>query len=121
MSRVLRIRGVRLASVAKMALVFYTVGYVAALGTIVVLWNVMQWVGFITTAEDALTTSLGLDDVTISGSDLLGVAVFGFGIIAVFGFVMTLLAALVYNAAGNIFGGLHLDTTLKRRRRDSSR
>lgn len=119
--RGLRIRGVRIPSVAKTAFVFFAVGYVAILGTLVVVWNVMQWVGFIADIEDLLTTSLGLDAVRIAGADLLGLAVVGFGIIAIIGFGLTVLAAAIYNATGKIFGGVHVDTTLTRRRRPIAR
>lgn len=92
-----------------------------ALGTLVVLWNLMRWVGFVGDVESLLTSTLGLDQVSISGGDLFGVAVFGLAILAAFGFVATLLAFVIYNAASNVFGGLRLDTTLTRRRTASAR
>ena len=114
--RGLRVRGVRLRSAARMTFVFFIVWYVASLLATILLWNVMHWVGFIALVEDALTSSLGLDEVSIAGGELLGLLVFGLGILAVFGFVFTMLGFALYNAAGNIFGGLTLDTTLTRRR-----
>ena len=113
----LRVRRIRLRSAAKMSFVFFAVWYVASLLAVLLLWNVMHWVGFIAYVEDVLTSSLGLDAVSIAGGDLLGLAVFGLGILAVFGFVFTMLGFALYNAAGDMIGGLTLDTTLTRRRR----
>ena len=115
--RGLRVRRVRLRSAARMSFVFFTVWYVASLLAAILLWNVMHWVGFVAYLEDALTSSLGLDAVSIAGGDLFGVVVFGLGILAVSGFVFTMLGFALYNAAGDMIGGLVLDTSLTRRRR----
>lgn len=116
--RGMRVQRVRLASVAQIAAVFFTLGFVVVLGTLVVLWNVAQTTGFVADLEETITTSLGLDAFEIDGGALFGVVAVGVGGLAVFGWVLTILLAGVYNATCAAFGGLAMETApLQRRRR----
>ena len=108
--RGMRIEGVRLGSVAKIAAVFLVLGYVTALGTLVVLWNAALAFGFVDSLEGTVTTSLGLDqEFTLVGQDLFRLAVVGIGLLMVLGLALTLLLALVYNVACSLFGGLAIE------------
>ena len=116
--RGMRIRRVRLRSVAKIASVFIALGYLVVMGSLVVLWNAALRLGFIDTVEETVTTSLGLEEFSLIGQDLFDVFVVGAGMLAVFSFVVILALALVYNAACSLFGGLAVETgPLHRRRR----
>lgn len=115
--RGLRIRRVRLKSVAKIASVFCILGYLSLLGTLVVLWNAAQGLGFIDDVEKLFTTSLGLETFDLVGQDIFDVVVVGAGLLTVLAYVMTLLMAIVYNATCSLFGGLALETGPLRRRR----
>lgn len=116
--RGMRIRRVRLRSVAKISAVFIALGYLVVMGSLVVLWNAALRLGFIDTIEETVTTSLGLETFTLVGQDLFDVFVVGAGMLAVFNYVVILALALVYNAACALFGGLAVETgPLHRRRR----
>ena len=115
--RGMRIEGIRLGSVAKIATVFLVLGYLTVLGTLVVLWNAALAFGFVDRLEKTITTSLGLDEpFTLVGQDLFRVAAVGLGVLTVLGLGLTLLLALVYNVACTLFGGLAIETGPLRRR-----
>ena len=116
--RGMRIRRVRLRSVAKLAAVFIALGSLVVVGSLVALWNAALALGFIDTLEETVTTSLGLETFTLVGEDLFDVVVMGVALLAVFAFVVSLALALVYNAACALFGGLAVEVgPLHRRRR----
>ncbi len=116
--RGMRIRRVRLASVAKLSFVFWLLAFAVLLGTVVVVWNVARAFGFITELEEVVTTSLGLDDFAIDGQALFGVATAVTAFVCALGWMMTVLLAAVYNASCAVFGGLAVETgPLQRRRR----
>lgn len=115
--RGLRIRRVRLKSVAALASVFFVLGYLVTIGSLVVLWNVAQRLGFVADFEDLIETSLGLDSFDVTGAGLFELAVVGFGIIFAIGLVITILLAIVYNAACALLGGLAVETGPLRRPR----
>lgn len=108
--RGMRVRRVRLGSVAVVAAVFWTLGFLVVVGTAVALWNVAQTLGFVTEIEDLLVTSLGLEAFQIDGDGLFTVVSVGAGIIAAIGWLLTVLLAAVYNATSALFGGLALET-----------
>ena len=117
-TRGLRIRRVRLRSVAKITAVFVVLGYLVFLGSLVAMWNVALALGFVDALEETVTTSLGLETFTLDGADLFDLALVGGALLAAFTFVGVLLLALVYNAACSLFGGLAVETgPLQRRRR----
>lgn len=115
--RGMRIRRVRLGSVAKLALVFHTLGFVVMVGTLVVVWNVAQAFGFVTTIEDTVVTSLGVESFDIDGSALFGIVVVGAAVLSALGWLITVLLAAVYNATCALLGGLAVETGPLRRRR----
>ena len=115
--RGLRVQRVRLWSVAKIAAVFYLLGYLATMATLVVVWNVALHLGFISTIEDAIASSLGLDSYQVVGQVLFNLFLVGLGALALLGLVVTLLLAVVYNASCALFGGVALETAPLRRAR----
>ncbi len=117
--RGMRIRRVRLASVAKLSLVFWLLAFAVLLGTVVVVWNAARAFGFITDLEEVVTTSLGLDEeFTVDGQALFRVTAAVVAFLSTLGWLMTLLLAAVYNASCAVLGGLAVDTgPLQRRRR----
>lgn len=116
-TRGMRIEGVRLGSVAKIAAVFLVLGYVTVLGTLVVLWNAALAFGFVDSLEGTVTTSLGLDEeFTLVGQDLFRLAAAGLGMLTALGLALTVLLALVYNVACSLFGGLAIEVGPLRRR-----
>lgn len=116
--RGMRIRRVRLSSVAKLSAIFWLLAAAVLLGSAVLVWNVARTFGFITEIEEVVTTSLGLDAFEIDGSALFGIAAAAIALVTVLGWVMTILMAAVYNASCAVFGGLAVETgPLQRRRR----
>jgi hypothetical protein len=116
--RGMRIRRVRLASVAKLSFVFWLLAFGVLLGTTVVVWNVARAFGFIEEIESTVITSLGIDAFEIDGGALFGVVAAAIGFVAVLGWLMTILLAAVYNASCAVFGGLAVETgPLQRRKR----
>ncbi len=112
-----RVRRVRLWSVAKIASVFYLLGYLATMATLVVVWNVALHLGFVSTIEDAIASSLGLDSYQVVGQVLFDLFLVGLGVLALVGLVVTVLLAVVYNASCTLFGGVALETAPLRRAR----
>lgn len=116
--RGMRIRRVRLGSVATLAFVFWLVAFAVLLGTVAVVWNVARAFGFIEEIEEVVVTSLGLDSFEIDGGALLGLAAAATAFLCALGWMMTVLMAAVYNASCAVFGGLAVETgPLQRRRR----
>lgn len=116
--RGMRIRRVRLLSVAKLAFIFWALAFVVLLGTTVVVWNVARAFGFISGIEESVVSALGIDAFQIDGGALFGIAAAVVGFLSVLGWVMTILLAAVYNASCAVFGGLAVETgPLKRRKR----
>ena len=116
--RGMRIRRVRLGSVATLALVFWLLAFAVLLGTVAVVWNVAEAFGFIEEIEEVVVTSLGLDSFEIDGGALFGLAAAATAFLCALGWVMTVLLAAVYNASCAVFGGLAVETgPLQRRRR----
>lgn len=114
----MRIRRVRLRSLAKIASVFFALGWVVVVGTLLAVWNAAHALGFIDTIEDTITTSLGLDErFALQGSGLLPVVLVGAAVLMAVGLVLTLLLGLVYNASAAAFGGLAVEVGPYRRRR----
>ena len=106
----LRIRRVRLRSVATIATVFFSLGYVTVVGTSVAIWNVAVALGFVDTLEATVTDALGLQErFTLVGEDLFSLVAVGAGLVMAFGLVLTILLALVYNVASAAFGGLAIE------------
>lgn len=114
----MRIRRVRLRSLAKIASAFFVLGWLVLVGTLIAIWNAAHAFGFIDTIEDTVTTSLGLDDpFTLAGSGMLPVVLVGAAMLMFFGLVLTLLLGLVYNVSCTVFGGLAIEVGPYRRRR----
>lgn len=111
----LRIRRIRLKSVMKIASVFFVLGYLVTMATLVVIWNVAQRLGFIADVEETLVTSLGLDTFEVVGRDLFDLAVVGFGLLFAMGLVIAVLLTIVYNATCALLGGLAVETGSLRR------
>ncbi len=112
-----RVRRIRLGSVAKIASVFYLLGYVATMATLVVVWNVALHLGFVSTIEDAIASSLGLGSYQVVGQVLFDLFLVGLGLLALVGLVVTVLLAVVYNASCTLFGGVAFETAPLRRAR----
>lgn len=116
--RGMRIRRVRLLSVAELALVFWLLAFAVLLGTTVAVWNVARAFGFVSGIEDAVVSALGIDAFQIDGGALFGIVAAGIGVLTLLGWVMTILLAAVYNASCAVFGGLAVETgPLQRRKR----
>lgn len=116
--RGMRIRRVRLKSVAKISLLFWLLAFAVLLGTVVAVWNVAQTFGYVDSFEETMITSLGLDSFEIDGGGMFGVVAIGIAALCVLGWLTTLALAAVYNAAGGVLGGLAVETgPLQRRRR----
>lgn len=115
--RGMRVRRIRLASFAKLALVFWLFGYIAVMASLVVLWNVAQQIGLIEDIEELIVSSLGLESLSVVGSELFNVVALGGALVAGLGLVVSVLLAIIYNAACALFGGLALETAPLRRRR----
>lgn len=109
-SRGMCIRRVRLGSIAVLAAVFWTLGFLVTVGTLVALWNVAHALGVVTEIEDVLITSLGLEGFQIDGDGLFTVVSMGAASIAAIGWLLTVLLAAVYNATSAVFGGLAVET-----------
>lgn len=116
--RGMRIRRVRLASVATLSAIFWALAFAVLLGSAVLVWNVARAFGFVGDIEEIVVTTLGLESFEIDGRTLLGIAAAATGFLTVLGWVMTILMAAVYNASCAVFGGLALETgPLQRRHR----
>lgn len=116
--RGMRVRRVRLASVAKLSFVFWLLAFAVLLGTTVLVWNIARAFGFVSEIETAIVTSLGIDAFEIDGGALFGIAAAVVAFLTVLGWVMTVLLAAVYNASCAVFGGLAVETgPLQRRKR----
>ena len=114
----MRIRRVRLRSLAKIASVFFALGWVVVVGTLIAIWNAAHAFGFIDTIEGTVTTSLGLDEpFALQGSGLLPAVLVGVAATMALGLVLTVLLGLVYNASAALFGGLAVEVGPYRRRR----
>ena len=115
--RGMRVKRVRIWSVAKIAAVFFALGYAAVLATAVLTWAIANQIGVISSIEDTAVTSLGLETFQIAGAPLFQVFAVITGILTLFGYVITLLLAVIYNAAGSVFGGVAVETGPLRRPR----
>lgn len=114
----MRIRRVRLRSVAKIASVFFALGFATVVGTLVALWNIALALGVVDTIEESVTTALALEErFSMVGDDLFGVVLWVSGLLALAGWVLTVLLALVYNVACATFGGLAVEVGPLRRTR----
>jgi hypothetical protein len=113
----LRIRRIRIPSVMAIASVFFVLGYVVTLATLVVLWNVALNLEMVADLEELVRSSLGLEEFDVVGQELFDLAVVGFAVVFGLGLVITVLLALVYNATSVLFGGLALETGPLRRTR----
>lgn len=104
------LRRVRLRSVLKVALVFFSVAYAALVGSAVLVWSFLQQIGMVRDFESIVTTALGMDTFELSGATLFRIVATGAGAICAFGLLLALLAAVVYNVTGRLFGGLAFET-----------
>jgi hypothetical protein len=116
--RGMRIRRVRLKSVAKLSFVFWFLAFTILVGTAVVVWNVAQAFGYVESFEDTMITSLGLESFEIDGGGIFGLLASGVALLCLLGWLATIGMAAVYNAACGVLGGLAVETgPLQRRRR----
>jgi hypothetical protein len=116
--RGMRIRRVRLKSVAKISFVFWLLAFAVLIATVVVLWNIAQALGLVESFEETMITSLGLETFEIDGGGIFGVLAGGLALLCVLGWLGTIAMAAVYNAACGVLGGLAVETgPLQRRRR----
>lgn len=116
--RGMRIRRVRLLSVAKLSFIFWVLAFGVLLGTTVVVWNVARAFGLISEVETAVVSALGIDAFQIDGGALFGIVAAGVAFVSLLGWVMTIMLAAVYNASCAVFGGLAVETgPLQRRKR----
>jgi hypothetical protein len=116
--RGMRIRRVRLLSVAKLSLIFWLLAFAVLLGTTVAVWTAARAFGFIGEIETTVVTALGIDAFEIDGGALFRIAAAAVAFLTMLGWVMTILLAAVYNASCAVFGGLAVETgPLKRRKR----
>lgn len=104
-----RLRGLRLASVAKLASVFFAVAFVATLVATVLLWLGAVHLGLIDQVEELATNALGLERFEIAGASLLGGVALLVATACALGFALTLLLAVTYNLAASLVGGLAVD------------
>jgi hypothetical protein len=114
--RGMRIRRVRLTSVATLAAIFWALAFAILLGSALLVWNVARAFGFISEIEEVVVTSLGLDAFEIDGGALFGIAAVATAFLTTLGWFMTVLMAAVYNASCAVFGGLAVETGPLRRR-----
>lgn len=116
--RGMRIRRIRLKSVAKISFVFWLLAFGVLLGTVVTVWNAAQAFGFVESFEETMVTSLGLESFEIDGGGVFGIVATGIAGLCVLGWLTTLALTAVYNAACGVLGGLAVETgPLHRRRR----
>lgn len=116
--RGMRIRRVRLKSVAKISFIFWLLAFAVFLGTVVAVWNIAQAFGYVESFEETMITSLGLETFEIDGGGMFGVVATGLALLCTLGWLTTLALAAVYNAACGVLGGLAVETgPLQRRRR----
>ncbi|HSP03027.1 MAG TPA: DUF3566 domain-containing protein [Acidimicrobiales bacterium] len=116
--RGMRIRRVRLLSVAKLSFIFWVLAFAVLLGTTVAVWTAARAFGFIGEIETTVVTALGIDAFEIDGGALFRIAAAAVAFLTMLGWVMTILLAAVYNASCAVFGGLAVETgPLKRRKR----
>ena len=116
--RGMRIRRVRLTSVATLAAIFWLLAFAVLLGSAVLVWHTARAFGFISEIEEVVVTSLGLDTFAIDGDALFGITAAATAFLTTLGWVMTVLMAAVYNASCAVFGGLAVETgPLQRRHR----
>lgn len=116
--RGMRIRRVRLLSVAKLSFIFWVLAFAVLLGTTVAVWTAARAFGFIGEIETTVITALGIDAFEIDGGALFRIAAAAVAFLTILGWVMTILLAAVYNASCAVFGGLAVETgPLKRRKR----
>ena len=116
--RGMRIRRVRLLSVAKLSFIFWALAFAVLLGTTVAVWTAARAFGFIGEIETTVVTALGIDAFEIDGGALFRIAATAVAFLTMLGWVMTILLAAVYNASCAVFGGLAVETgPLKRRKR----
>jgi hypothetical protein len=116
--RGMRIRRVRLLSVAKLSFIFWALAFAVLLGTTVAVWTAARAFGFIGEIETTVVTALGIDAFEIDGGALFRIAAAAVAFLTMLGWVMTILLAAVYNASCAVFGGLAVETgPLKRRKR----
>jgi len=109
-TRGMRIRRLRLGSVAVLASVFWALIALTLVGTVVVVWQVARSFGFVDSFEETITTSLGLEAFEVDGSSLFPLVAGAVAALCVFGWLATLALAAVYNAACRAFGGLAVET-----------
>ena len=112
-----RVRRVRIGSIANIAAVFFTVGAAAVLGALVAFWTVVQQLVIVDDIERLAIQSLGLDSFAIDGQRLFELSAIVVAALFGMGFVITLLLTLVYNAACSFFGGVALEFAPLRRRK----
>lgn len=116
--RGMRIRRVRLLSVAKLSFIFWVLAFAVLLGTTVAVWTAARAFGFIGEIETTVVTALGIEAFEIDGGALFRIAAAAVAFLTMLGWVMTILLAAVYNASCAVFGGLAVETgPLKRRKR----
>lgn len=111
----LRFGRVRVLSLAKIATVFSVVGFLVMVGSVTLLWNVLIRLGLVASAEDSISTALGLDDFAIAGGDWFWLLVAGSGALFLFLLLMVVLLALVYNATCALVGGVAIEARPVRR------
>lgn len=115
--RGMRVRRIRVGSVAKVAAVFFAIGYLAVLASAVLAWNLANQLGLVSNVEEMVVTSLGVDTFEVAGAALFEVFATVSGVLALFGYVVTVLLVLIYNAATTVLGGVALETGPLRRPR----
>lgn len=115
--RGMRIRRVRLRSLAQIALIFWLLAFAVLLGTVVVVWNVAHAFGFIESFEETMVTALGLEAFEIDGGQGFRLVAATLAVVCGLGWLGTVAMAAVYNAACGVFGGLAVETGPVQRRR----
>ncbi len=106
----LYLRRVHLRSVAKLAAVFFGVGFIAAVGSALVLWAIATQLGVVASFERLVSNSLGVEQFEVAGASVIGVVAVVAAVASGLGMVATMLAAAIYNLTGSLFGGLAFET-----------
>jgi hypothetical protein len=104
---VMRVEGVGIFSVAKLALLFFGCIFACIAGGVLLVWTAISTLGYVERFEDFMR-SIGFRGFEVSSGDvvlgLIGVA----GALTLLGTILTVMVACAYNAVGHVGHGLVL-------------
>lgn len=102
------VRGIRLWSVLRVSLVFYTCLWLVTTVAGVILWRMALSGGLLDNAESFLAEMLSLESFSIDGGTVLRASLFAGVVFVVAGTAMTVLVALLFNLISELTGGIRL-------------